>query len=146
MPVVTNVVINDGAASPVAHTFSPIGKDSKGVHWFEQTTPTPANALVAKRIGYRQTRPIRDARGQLTTAGKAIYTIAIPTAQTLGTNDAGILPPPSLAYQTAVRIEFDLPERSAGQERKDLRVLALNLLLQAMAIANIDMLQPTYGA
>lgn len=146
MPTVANIVINDGATTPVAYTFTPIGKDSKDVLWYEQITPTPASMISARRIGYRQTRPQMNAKGQIVAAGKVIFTIAVPTAQTLGTNDAGVLPPPSLAYKNVVRIEFDLPERGATQERKDLRSFCINLLGNANTVANIDLLQPTFGA
>lgn len=143
MPLASNIVINDGAATPVAHTFSPIGKDAKGVFWYEQTVPAPLNALGAKRIGYRQVRG--DMGKQLSTAGKAIYTLHVPTLESLSTNDAGLVPAPTVAYKEVARVEFDLAERSTKQERKDTRVLALNMLGHASTVANIDDLQPTYA-
>lgn len=144
MPQAAAIVINDGAATPVAHTFTPIGKDDKGVMWFEQTTPVPLNALGAKRIGYRQER-VLDAAKQLTGSSKAVYTLHVPTLETVANNSAGIVPPPTLAYKEMVRFEFALAERSATQERKDTRVLALNLLSSVMMIANIDTFQPSYA-
>jgi len=143
MGAAVNIVINDGAGTPVAHTFTPIGKDEKGVMWFEQTTPTPTNPLGAKRIGYRQTR-IMDPRGQLTGRSKVIVTLCVPTLETLGTNDNGITPPPTLAYVEDLRVEFTLAERSAKQERKDTRVLGLNLLSNAQVVSAVDDLQPIY--
>lgn len=144
MPQAGNIVINDGAATPVAHTFSPIGKDEKGVMWFEQTTPTPTSPLGAKRIGYRQTR-VLDSQKRLTGKSKAVYTLYVPTLETVSNNSAGIVPPPTLAYEEVARVEFDLAERSTTQERKDTRVLAMNLLANAMAVSNLDTLQPTYS-
>lgn len=38
----TNLVINDRAATPVAHTFSPDGTDANGVHIFSEKTAVPA--------------------------------------------------------------------------------------------------------
>lgn len=144
MPQAAAITINDGAATPVAHTFTPIGKDEKGVMWFEQTTPTPASPLGAKRIGYRQIR-ILDSKKQLTGVAKAVYTIHVPTLETLANNSAGIVPPPTMAYKEVARIEFDLPERGLKQERKDTRVLVINLLGHATPVLNIDDLQPTYS-
>lgn len=143
MGAAVNIVINDGAGSPVAHTFTPIGKDEKGVLWFEQTTPTPTNPMGAKRIGYKQTR-IMDPRGQLTGKSKVILTLALPTLETLGTSDSGITPPPTLAYVEDSRCEFTLAERSALQERKDTRVLVANLLANAQVVSAIDSLQVIY--
>lgn len=144
MPQISAVVINDGAATPVAHTFSPIGKDSKGVFWFEQTTPAPANPLGAKRIGYSQTR-VLDAAKQLTGISRVTYTLHVPTLETVANNSAGIVPPPTLAYAEKSRYTADLAERSTQQERKDTRVLFANFLAHAMAVANIDTLQPSYS-
>lgn len=144
MPQSANIVINDGATTPVAHTFSPIGKDDKGVQWFEQTTPAPVNPMGAKRISYTQTRVLNPDK-QLTGASRVVYALWIPTLETLGNNSAGILPPPSLAYSEKARVEYSLAERSTTQERKDTRVLTLNLLSHAMAIANVDTLQPSYS-
>ena len=144
MPQIAAVVINDGASIPVAHTFSPIGKDDKGVFWFEQTTPAPVNALGAKRLGYSQTR-VLDANKQLTGTSRCVYSLHVPTLETVANNSAGITPPPTLAYRELARVQFDLAERSTAQERKDTRVLAANLLAHAMAIANVDTLQPSYS-
>jgi hypothetical protein len=144
MPQISSIVINDGAATPVAHTFSPIGRDEKGIFWFEQTTPTPVNPLGAKRIGYSQTR-VLDANKQLTGISRATYTLSLPTLETVSNNSAGIPPPPTLAYKEVMRISFDLPERSTTQERKDTRVLTANFMAHAMLIANVDTLQPSYS-
>lgn len=145
MPQISAITINDGAASPVAHTFSPIGRDPKtGVFWFEQTTPA-VSVLQAKRIGYKQERVLGDKTRQQTGSSKVSYTLHLPTLESLGTNDAGITPPPTLAYREFARVEFELAERSVQQERKDTRILLQNLLAHAMATANIDTLQPSYS-
>lgn len=143
MGAASNIVINDGAASPVAHTFTPIGKDDKGVMWFEQTTPAPVNPLGAKRIGYRQNR-VMDPKGQLTGKSKVVLTVYVPTLETLGNNSAGITPPPTVAYIEESRHEFTLPERSVKQERKDIRSLAMNLLSNAQIVSAVDDLQVIY--
>jgi hypothetical protein len=144
MPQIAAIVINDGAATPVATTFSPIGKDDKGVFWFEQTNPVPVNALGAYRIGYKQTR-VLDSQKQQTGYSKVTYTFAVPTLETLSNNSAGIVPPPTIAYVEKGRAEMDLAERSTPQERKHLRCFTLNMLAHAMAVANIDTLQPSYS-
>lgn len=141
MPAASNVTISDGAATPVSHTFSPIGKDEKGVLWYEQTSPVPATPLEAKRFGYRQTRSYD---GSLKNS-KLTLVLALPKLETLGNSSTGITPPPTLAYKVAARLEVDLPERSTKQERKDLRVLFTNLLVtSAMAAVVIDDMQPIY--
>lgn len=142
MPQAANIVINDGETSPVSHTFVPLGKDEKGVFWFEQVTPAPTNALGAKRIGLSISRPQNGNR--LTGDARATVSIYVPVLETLGTNAAGIVPPPTLAYQCVDRGSFTLPERSTGQERKNSRVLMKNLLDDPLVISLIDQLQPVY--
>jgi hypothetical protein len=142
LPAASNVVINDGATTPVAHTFTPIGKDAKGVLNYEQTTPTTSTPLEAKKIGYRQTRGT--ASGAKTNGnGKLVLTVSIPRAETLSNNSSGFIPAPTLAYELKARVELDLPERSTAQERKDLRALTLNALTSAFA-GPIDTLTPIY--
>jgi len=143
MPQITTVVINNGAGTPVAYTFSPIGKDEKGVFWWEQTTPNPSSALGAYKLSYRQTRSMNI--GSNPGVSKAIYALSLPTLETLGTSDNGLTPPPTVAYQEKVRIEFDIAERSTLNERRDIRAFASNLMASAMVIANLDTLQPSYS-
>lgn len=142
MPAAANIVINDGATTPVAHTFVPLGKDDKGVFWFEQSTPATANPLGAKRIGLSISRPNNGNR--LTGDAKVTVSLYEPVLETLGTNAAGITPPPTMAYQCIDRQSFNLPERSTKQERKDLRVLMLNLMSNSLVTSLIDDLQPVY--
>ncbi len=143
MPAIANIVINDGAATPVAHTFTPLGKDDKGVYWFEQTTPAPANPLGAKRIGYKQDR-VLDGQKRLTGESRVVMSLSVPTLEVLGNSSTGITPPPTLAYVEKARLEFVLSERSTTQERKDTRYLVYNLLMNGIAGSAIDNLQPSY--
>lgn len=142
MPLAANIVINDGAATPVAHTFTPLGKDAKGTFWFEQTTPAPTNPLGAKRIGVSLIRPASGSR--LTGDAKAVISIYEPVLEVLGNSSTGITPPPTLAYQLVGRDALTLAQRSTKQERKDLRVLKQNLLGNAQIVSMIDDLLPIY--
>lgn len=143
MPAANPVVINDGATTPVAFTYSPLGKDEKGVLWFEQTIPVPTTPLEACKIGYRQTRTM--ATSQTNGTSKATFMLMKPKAETLGNSSTGITPPPTLAYKLVARVEIDLPERSTKQERKDTRAFLVNLLSNSLVVSTIDDLQPIYG-
>lgn len=145
MPAIAAIVINDGAATPVAHTFTPLGRDANGVYWWEQTTPVPVNKLAAKRISYKQTREL-DVAKQLTSVSRANYTLWYPSMETLANNSAGFTPPATVAYKEVARLSFELPERGLVQERKDTRVLLANFLAHAMMISNVDNLEPSYTA
>ncbi len=144
MPAASAVTINDGATTPVAHTFTPIGRDAKGVIAYEQTTPSPTTPIEAKKLGLRQVRAT--AAGSKTNGvGKYVLTITLPRGETVSNNSAGLIPPPTLAYELKARIELDIPERSTQQERKDLRVFISNALSNpSLATGPIDTLVPIY--
>ena len=143
MPAAANIVISDGAATPVAHTFSPIGQDSKGVWWYEQINPVPTNALGAKRLGIKVVRVME--RNRLTGNAKVTITVQNPTLETLGTKDSGLTPPPTVAYVNHARVEFDYPERGSLQERKDTRAFVAALTSATGPILSvIENLNPVY--
>jgi len=144
MPQAAAITINDGAATPVAHTFTPMGKDGNGVLWFIQTAPVPLNRLGAKRIGYKpNTDP--SLKNQLTAVSKTQYSLVYPLLEVLGTSASGLTPPATVAYAVTARASFDRPDRALTQEAKDTRVLLQNLLGHTMAVANIDSNEPTYS-
>lgn len=145
MPTAANIVINDGAGTPVAYTFTPIQKDEKGVVWFEQVTPAPNNPLGAFRLSYKQVRGNPQASSQLTGVGKAVWCIWMPYLETLGTSDSGITPPPTISHRQVARLELDLPERGTKNQRRDMRAFLGNLTQNSLFIATVDDLQTIYG-
>lgn len=144
MPSAANVVINDGATTPVSHTFVPTLRDEKGVLWYEQSVPAISTPLAAKKIGYKQIRGNLMARTSVET-GSVSLSIMLPTLEAVGTSDSGYPPPPRVAYKEMARVTFDLSERSTEQERKDTRLLLRNLMDSTMVIAAIDKLQATFS-
>lgn len=143
MPQASAFTINDGAATPVAHVFSPMGKDKNGVLWFIQTTPGPLNRLGAKRVGYKvDTNP--GPTKQLTSVTKTQYSLLYPVLEVLGTSASGLTPPATTAYALGFRCAFERPDRALTQEAKDLRVLSANLLNHANTALAIDSNEPIY--
>jgi len=142
MPAVANIVLNDAQATPVAHTFIPLGPDTEGAWWFEdQSGSTP---LGYKRISVKLTRPLpggAGARSDSSRVNRVKITIHDPVQEALGTSDSGIVPPPTLAYVSRCNIEFVLPERNSLQNRKDLRKYADFLLANAQITALVEDLQ-----
>lgn len=143
MPAISALVINDGAATPVAHTFDPFGRDEKGVVMWEQIIPTPASGLAAKKIGYSHKRGPYGK--QLTDSSRITFTVTLPVLETLGTSDSGITPPPTVSYALNARIEFTIPRRASAQEKKDLKALAVNLLNRPLVESIIHGDAPLYG-
>lgn len=141
MAAVANIVLNDGLASPVAHTFVPVAFDgSTGTWWFEDQAP--ASPIGYNRISMQLIRPKNPSAGQ--DSGDRMYraklSIHEPTLETLGTNDAGVTPPPTVAYIVRANIEVLLPERSSYQSREDIRLYASQLMTNTQVIALIETL------
>lgn len=112
----TNLVINDRAATPVAHTYGPDGDDSNNVHLFSEKTSVPAGNprfsakyLKSKDGKYRPT-----------------LKLAVPVVQTQTIN--GVSSP--VVVRTAyVELNCVFDGVSTTQERAD----AIGLMANAMA-------------
>lgn len=113
----TNLVINDRAATPVAHTYSPDGDDRNGVHIYSEKTSVPAgNPRFTAALKY--------------SAGKYRPTLRlqVPVVQTQTIN--GVDSP--VVVRTAYgECNFTFDALSTEQERKD----CVGLLANALAAA-----------
>lgn len=118
-----SVVINDRAATPVAHTYSPDGDDKNGVHLFSEKTGVPVS-------NPKLTASFKGVNGKL----KPVLRLSIPITQTQTIN--GISTP--VVVRTAyVELSASFDATSTQQERKD----AIGLMANAMAAAQ-TMLNP----
>jgi hypothetical protein len=101
----TNLVINDRASTPVAHTFSPDGDDANGVHVYSEKTGVPAG-------NPQFTAALKKTNGKY----KPSLRFRIPTVQTQTIN--GVSSP--VVVRTAfVELNCTFDELSTDQERKD---------------------------
>ena len=131
----SNIVLNDGQATPVAHTFAPT-QDSVG-GWSRFVDRSGGIAAGYPELRLRLTEPTPVPLGQVP-RGSRIYMsdtrIIVPTLETLGTSSSGYTPPPSAAYSCSFRIQSFMPERSTQLERKNARAFAANWLACAVAL------------
>lgn len=144
MSAVANIVINDAQATPVAHTFIPLGSDRENVWWWEDQSAS--NALGYWRISAQLVRP---AIGRPTeTSGARVNRVKIrlyePVLETLGTADNGLVPPPTVAFIPRCDMDFVMSERASLQNRKDLRKMAYLLLNEVQVIAMVETLQGVF--
>lgn len=129
MPTATNIVLADALGSPVNHTFIPIGRDAQGVFWFEDQSVSSAAGYW--RISVQTKRP--NFSGSVPSgAYRTVIGLHQPTLETLGTNDAGLTPPPTVAYVLRSVTEYVDPPRSVLQNRLDASKM-MPLLLQNAA-------------
>lgn len=137
MPAASNIVLADALGTPVNHTFVPLGKDANNVYWFEdQSRPS---AIGYWKLSVDVKRPLPGAPGNASSADRvARVKLAMhqPQLETLGTNDAGLTPPSTIAYISRSSVEFILPERGSLQDRKDLRKMT-GLLVNDTQITGI---------
>ncbi len=134
MPTASNIVLADAQGTPVNHTFVPIGRDSAGVFWFEDQSAITSAGFW--RISVETRRP-----DFASNVPKGTYRSKIalhePVLETLGTNDAGLTPPPTVAYVSRAIMEFIDSPRSLLQNRQDMAKMAPLLLQNAANITPI---------
>lgn len=144
MSAVTSIVLDDAQATPVAHTFLPLGPDQAGAWWFEDQSGT--SAIGYNKISLQLVRPKNAAPGS--NSGDRVSRIKIgihtPKLESLSTSDSGLTPPPTVAYVPRFTAEFIVSERSSLQDRKDLRKFADFLMAEAQVTAMVELLQNVF--
>lgn len=144
MAAVANIVLQDAQATPVSHTFIPLGPDKNGVWWWQDQSAS--NVISYPLISLSFSRPAAPSDGA--NSGGRTYRIKtgvhLPVAETLGTNDAGVTPPPTLAFTLRKYDEYVMSERASLQNRKDLRKYGMNLQADTQVVACVESLQPPF--
>lgn len=146
MPAQAALTVNDGQATPLSHTFNPAGikPDANLASYVDRSA---GQALGFARIMVSLREPAAPKNGTSSASSrmyKAVVTIQVPTLETLGTNDNGLTPPPTLAYTTAFRGEFMIPERATLGNRKDILAYAKNVLALPVVTSLINDLEPVF--
>jgi hypothetical protein len=137
MSAVSNVVINDGATTPVAHTFNPARVSPELVTYQDRSAAVVAGYNVLT-IGTRYAS--NGNSGQKVTLKIVAPTLAV-TAPTTGT---GIQPNPVAAYSCLATVEFVLPSASTLQNRKDILAFVKNLMAQTVVSQAVQDLDPPF--
>lgn len=136
MAQIANIVVADGAATPVNHTFLPV-----------VTSPVPSyreaiSALALVGQG-RVTAGNRSAAAA--SLQRVRITLELPALETVtGQNAEGYTAAPKVAYTNSVVVDMILPARGTSQQRKDLRIMLSNLLKDAQIIDLVDNLAQPY--
>jgi len=139
MTAIAALTLNDGLASPTAHTFSPVNIDQAGVaRWADRSGGI---ALGYPVVSFSNKVPTKGSRNYRMTAK-----VVVPVMeQTSASTATGIQPAPTKAYDLIFNSEFVLPERSTLQQRKDLLAFAKNYLANATVItAAIENFESVY--
>lgn len=140
-----NIVLADAQATPVNHTFVPLGPDKDGVFWFEDQSQ--ASPIGYWRISYQKKAPPVGQAGQnsSTRTYRAVIGLHEPVLENITNSTvSGIAPAPTLSYVPRSFTEYVMPERASLQNRKDLRKMTYNLNNEAQLISLVENLVMPY--
>ena len=125
------IILNDGLATPVAHTFD-IKTNDNGVSIYEDRAsgvPVGYSKLIARISETKEQRTVK-------------IDILVPVLEAVsGANTQGFTPPAKVAYQNIGKFEFRTSSRSTLQQRKDLVAFmqnAINLELVSSLVADTE--------
>lgn len=132
MAAIGTVIINDGAATPVAHTFSPVGINSDNVAFWDDRSPAFPVGFNALSASLRKPNTGSGAKNY-----KAQLKLVLPTLE-VGTTV------PTKAYDMLATVEFVMPQQGTLQNRKDLYALLKNAISHATFKALVEDLENVY--
>lgn len=128
MPQNTTITIKDGAATPADHVFSPTSILANLAQWNERSS----GVLVGQpTITWSVRAPTKQSATYKVT-GKLSVPKVVTVTDTTGKTVT------SVDYINLASLDIVVSERSSKQERKDLRVMLSNLLLNAVVASTID--------
>lgn len=131
MPAIGNITINDGAATPIAHTFTPSGITGEVARYHDRSGGI---SVGFPAISISSVTPSKTSR-----LYKARVKVVLPVLEnTSGSASNGFTPAPTKAYDLMADMTFILPERSVKQNRKDLLAFVKNLLAQPVITSVIE--------
>lgn len=118
----SNLTLNDGAATPVAHIFATKSNDNQVSVYEDRVGGVP--------IGYAK----NIIRISETTEQRTIKVdIVVPILEAVsGANALGFTPAAKVAYQNIGKLEFRVSARSTTQQRKDIVAFVQNMAADAL--------------
>lgn len=143
MAAAANVVINDGQATPVAHTFTPrrIGDGNTNNSMMAEYEDRAGGVVVGfPKVSIMMRYPDKNLR-----TTKVSIKITRPVLETVSNSTvSGIAPAPTLSYVPMFSGEFVLPERSQLADRKDILAYVKNFLAHAVVTSAVQDLEMPY--
>lgn len=134
-----NIVINDGQATPVAHTFNPNSGDGNvpGASVIEYEDRSGGISVGFPVITVTSRKATKQSKQH-----KLTFHTRWPVLETLsGSTLAGITASPTKAFDLTARTEFVLPERAVVAQRKDLLAIQKNLLAHSVVTQAVQDLE-----
>jgi hypothetical protein len=129
MPQIANIVLADGASTPVNHTFGVMTTDGALAKWNERSAGTPAGF-------YTLSHEVR-APTQSGGADRIIVGLNVPVMATVD----GVL---QVTRFSSAQVTLNLSHLSTVQERKDLLAYVTNFLSNATVKTSVENVEPFY--
>lgn len=137
MPAFANVVLNDGQATPVAHTFGPNVLNNELASYQDRSSGIS--------LGYPVLTVTASDPKSPNGVSKVRMKVVVPILETAtGTSTGGFAPAPTKAYDLTYDGTFFLPARATLAQRKDIRAYAQNLLANAITTALVETQEKVY--
>lgn len=138
MPALAAIILNDGQATPVAHTFDPVKIDSVGVaKWNDAVGGIPVGFPY---VTFLNRSPSKDGSVYKITAKIVLPVLEVTSPSTA----TGIQPAPTKAYDLTATIDVILPQRSSLAERKNLNAYMKNFLANTVMTQAVESLATVY--
>lgn len=136
MPQNAPIVINDGADTPVSHTFNPMKLDGNSALYRENgLAGVPTNGQPTVMLSLKQV-------GQTYQANIASQVPVMEQAS--GGNASGYIAAPRVAYYSMLNTKCNLPERGTSTERQVHLGLHVNLLQNDLVESLVQSLEQPY--
>lgn len=122
MATFANIILNDGATTPVAHTFAVKSNDGNVSTYEDRVSGVPMGfgKLIVRTADTSEQRAVK-------------IDVLIPVLEAVaGANVEGFTPPAKKAFQNIGKIEFRTNMRSTTQQRKDLVAYVKNAVSLAL--------------
>jgi len=129
MPAIATLSINDGQASPAAHSFAPVSTDGTRAKWADRSPSIPAGF---KLLSIEMAEPSGNR-----TVHKVTFGFTDPVVASVDGADTVV------RYNSA-KVELNINPDSTLQNRKDILAYVANCLDHASVKSAVENLEPFY--
>jgi hypothetical protein len=136
MSAAADIILADGAGSPVNHTFNPVKVADDVVIYNDKVTGVMS--------GYPKLSLSNRLPDSSNPNYKCTITLSVPTLETAATAASGFTPGPTVAYTSSFKVEFVIPGRSTQAERDNIYAFAKNALAHATIAALVKTMDIPY--
>lgn len=129
MPAIAAISINDGATTPVAHSFSVQSTNGAKAEWKERTAGSPAGFLTISHEIVNPSSP--------TSAYRVRIGYSFPVTETIN----GV---PTVTRMNSAQVTLNFAQSSTEQERKDALAFVTNFLANTNVKNSVHSIEPFY--